>query len=170
MQHVETGTYKWVITERPKPLWIRLLVTASKIEVFIFMSTNEHSPAVRLFVHRGNQIKFEDLYGKNGDGEEFRRKGLGALAVNTAIATLSAISSPTAHVYGLLSNPSDEPSLKEAREEARRCFWESFGMNILDRGAPVEHINCTVEDLYQSEGSVLGQHNRKVNLSNFTKM
>lgn len=141
-----------------QPLRVQVDREGRKLDVAVW-SLHERPERLTkiLTVIEAEGVFIEDLY---GPADTQRRCGLGALAVNTWVVFARQELGPAMPIRGHVFNGADfllSTDLGRARQEARKRFWQSFGMNIDPPNARGdEWLRAAVGDLRQSLGLVLG--------------
>ncbi|WP_024929702.1 hypothetical protein [Methylophilus sp. OH31] len=146
------------------------LVRESKLDIYIYVDEVFTDAAVRHFLSLGNNtVRIDDIYGA-GPGSRWHRKGLGALAVNTAIQFLKTLYAPATTLHGHVYDAKDLnfPENERPKLQAdRKAFWRTFGYEITAPNAQGDEYLCgTVGNLIaMDKGKVLGIHPRVLNIA-----
>lgn len=167
---LQSGTYTFTSSSNPQ-LDVKVeLRSSSKIDIFVYVNAELSRPAITLFISLlSNSAIVNDLYGAM-PGTKWHRKGLGALAVNTAIQFLKAIYPPTTTVGGHVFDAKDYELPEQdrpKRQEDRKAFWRTFGFGISQPDLRGDEFLCgTVSELRVATiGSALGVHPRAFDIS-----
>lgn len=165
---LENGTYTHTFDDRNTPITVTAeLALNHELSVYVWVgrATIPSDAAVQIHLSLGQAyIKVDDLYGAV-TGSKWHRQGLGALAVNTAIQFIRAVTPHSAALYGHVCDGKDMQFPEAERpklRENRKAFWRTFGFRVTSPDARNNEFLCgTVGNLkVQTEGKVLGVHPR----------
>lgn len=154
---MQLGVYRYEMVGAV-PLRIRVSLRQDRLDVFIDAVGRSALPQIRLFVsYSDTSVHVWDLYGNNPGGP-LHRKGLGALAVNTAIQFLRQVCPADASLRGHVTDAQD---LSASAQEARAAFWRAFNFKVTEPTPEGDqYLRGDLGSLQYVSGKALDEHPR----------